>query len=534
MKTNVLESKGFSSLKAFWKQDLRAGFNVSLIALPLSLGIAIASGFPAIAGLFAAIIGGIFVSRFNGSFVSITGPAAGLIVVNLASIDRLGLGNNALGYQYTLAAIVMAGIFISLFGLLKAGKLGDFFPTAAVHGMLAAIGVIIMVKQLFVGIAMSAHGHEFYEVMSELPGALIHANPEVAIITLVSLLILIVYPKIKVRWIKSLPGPIWVILVAIPLEFLMDFEHVHAYHFLGADHKVGPQLLVHLPDRILDGVVLPNFGKIISSAFWISVASIALVTALESLLSAIAVDSFDPENRKSNLNKDLVGVGAGSSLSGFIGGLPVISEIVRSSANASSGAKTQWSNFFHATILLLFLLVGGPIISHIPLAALAAMLIFTGFRLASPKEFKHMFKLGKTEFTVFVSTLIMVLLTDLLIGVAFGVVLNLVLNFIRSKSVKDAIILKEIHTTGISGTMTIRIRGVLVFSNYLKFKKLVQKNKDVNICVDFADCRFIDHTVMHHLHGLQKDFKNKGQSFLLANLDDLKTKSNDPLAERFA
>jgi MFS superfamily sulfate permease-like transporter len=156
-----LPKEGLAGLKAHWKNDLKAGFNISLIALPLSLGIALASGFPPIAGLFAAIIGGLFVSRTNGSFMTITGPAAGLIVVNLTAIEVLGEGDNVAGYQYALAAIVVAGVLIAIFGLMKAGKLGDFFPTSAIHGMLAAIGVIIIVKQFFVAIAVRAHGHEF-------------------------------------------------------------------------------------------------------------------------------------------------------------------------------------------------------------------------------------------------------------------------------------------------------------------------------------------------------------------------------------
>jgi MFS superfamily sulfate permease-like transporter len=199
---NSIQSS-IANLKEFWKDDLKAGFNVSLIALPLSLGIALGSGFPPIAGIFAAIIGGLFVSRINGSFITIVGPAAGLIVVNLSAIEVLGQGDNVAGYKYALSAIFIAGLFISLMGFIKAGKLGDFFPTSAVHGMLAAIGVIIMVKQLFVAVAVRAHGHEFYEILEEIPVAIKHANPEVVIITLVSLAILILYPKIDNKIIKA-------------------------------------------------------------------------------------------------------------------------------------------------------------------------------------------------------------------------------------------------------------------------------------------------------------------------------------------
>jgi len=526
-----LPKTGLAGLKAHWKDDLKSGFNISLIALPLSLGIALASGFPPIAGMFAAIIGGLFVSRTNGSYMTIAGPAAGLIVVNLTAIEMLGEGDNVAGYQYALAAIIVAGVLITIFGFLKAGKLGDFFPTSAIHGMLAAIGVIIMVKQFFVAVAVRAHGHEFYEILEEIPIALKHANPEVVIIAIVSLLILILYPKINSKFIKAIPAPIWVLAVAIPMEFAMDFEHEHTVLFMGEAHKVGPQLLVHLPENIADGFVLPDFGKIAYGAFWISVVTIALVTSIESLLSALAVDSLDPYKRKSNLNKDLKAMGAGSSLSGLIGGLPMISEIVRSSANVTGGAKTQWSNFFHGGFLLVFLLVGGPVIDHIPLAALAAMLIHTGYRLASPKEFKHVYEIGKMELVVFVTTLVTVLLTDLLIGVGVGILVNMIMVLLKGSSLGNlfkAKITEEIQ----NDTVVLRMEGAFAFTNYLGLKARINKHSDQNVTLDLTNATMLDHTVIHHLHGIEDDYKVAGKSFKMTNDSHLNPVSEHPLAER--
>ena len=525
--------QGIPGLRAHWKEDLKAGFNISLIALPLCLGIALASGFPPIAGLFAAIVGGLLVSRTNGSFVTITGPAAGLIVVNLAAVESLGEGDKIAGYHYALAAIVVAGVFITLFGFLKAGKLGDFFPTSAVHGMLAAIGVIIMVKQFFVAVAVRVHGHEFYEIVEEIPMALAHANPEVLIISVVSLLILIFYPKTNSKLIKAIPAPVWVLLVAIPLELIMDFEHEHELLFLGSEHKVGPQLLVHLPSNVLDGIALPDFGKIATSAFWISVTTIALVTSIESLLSALAVDSLDLFKRKTNLDKDLKAMGAGASVSGLIGGLPMISEIVRSSANVSNGAKTQWSNFFHGVFLLLFLVIGGPVIEHIPLAALAAMLIFTGYRLASPKEFKHVYQIGVSELIIFVVTLLMVLITDLLIGIAAGIVVNMIINVAKGTSLAQLFKIKaSVKTAGT--TAHICPEGSIVFSNYLGLKKKILQHADKNILLDLSQVKMLDHTVVHHLQNLKQDFEVNQLKFELANDAHLNPASEHPLAERRA
>ena len=343
MKTISIKS-GITHLKNHWKDDLLSGFSVSLIALPLCLGIAIASGFPPISGIFAAIVGGIFVSRINGSFLTIAGPAAGLIVVNLGAIESLGgvwTESNPGGLPYALAAIFIAGLIIFLFGLLKVGKLGDFFPSAAVHGMLAAIGIIIIVKQLFPALGTKATGKELYEVMAQIPAAFRAMDWHEGLIAGISLLILYVHSKIKSKVIKKIPAPLIVLLVAVPTA---EFFHLHGNTF------------VDLPNNLSKSIVAPDFSKILSSVFWTAVLTITLVSAIESILSALAVDQLDPKKRKANLNQDLIGMGAGTALSGAIGGLPMISEIVRSSANIGYGAKSQWSNFFHGLFLLIFIL----------------------------------------------------------------------------------------------------------------------------------------------------------------------------------
>lgn len=531
MKSSVLTSKGIDSLKTYWKDDLRAGFGISLIALPLSLGIALASGFPPVAGLFTAIIGGMLVSRVNGSFVTITGPAAGLIVVNLAAVETLGGADRVAGYHHALGAIVVAGVLIFLFGRLKAGKLGDFFPTSAVHGMLAAIGVIIIVKQIFIALGVSAHGHELYEAMAEVPLALRHANPEILLITAVSLAILIAYPFIRWKWVKVIPAPMWVLLTAIPLELLMDFQHEHEVVFAGEAHKVGPQFLVHLPSNILEGLAFPDFSLILTSGFWIAVISIALVTSIESVLSALAVDSLDLFKRKSDLNKDLSGMGIGAVASGAIGGMPMISEIVRSSANIGNGAKTQWSNFFHGSFLLLFLMALRPVIELIPLSALASMLVYTGYRLASPKQFKHIYAIGKAELFVFLVTMVTVLLTDLLVGIGVGVLTNLVMNIFKGASLPNlfnARVEKDVD----GDTVTLKLNGALVFSNYLGLKKhLVAHNPAKQLVLDMAGTTFIDHTVVHHLRTLEWERQNASKGFELVNTGHLNATSDHELSE---
>lgn len=339
-----LYANGFASLKKYWKRDMISGFMVSLIALPLCLGIAVASGVPPMSGLIAAIVGGLLMSRVTGTYVTISGPAAGLIVVNLGAVESLGQGDMLAGYKYALAAFVVAGVIQMILGLLKVGKFGDFFPAAAVHGMLAAIGVIIIIKQLFVALdykPVAGNGHGIIGAIMQIPDAFINMNPEIAFIALVSIFILAIHPHINFKPIKMIPAPMWVIICSIPFSHIFDLFHEHNYKLIGQVYELGPTNLVNLPENVMAGIVLPDFGMTFTGVFWMSVISIALVAGLESLLSASAVDTLDPYHRKSNLNRDVSAMGAGSALSSLIGGLPMISEIVRSTANIANGGRTQ-------------------------------------------------------------------------------------------------------------------------------------------------------------------------------------------------
>ena len=518
--TNQIPKTGIAGLKAHFKDDFVAGLIVSLIALPLCLGIASASGVPPLAGIVTAIIGGIIGSRIAGSYVTISGPAAGLIVITLGAAESMGgagIETGFAGYPHALGAIVIGGLIMAGFGLLKVGKVGDYFPSAAVHGMLAAIGVIIMIKLLFPALGVAKPKGEILEVATEIPHAFIHMNQYAAIISAVTLATLILHPFINNKIIKIIPAPMWVLIFTIPLA-----------SYLGGKENLD---MVNLDGGLLGGggLKLPSFEKIATSAFWVAVVGVALVSAIESLLSAKAVDTLDPYKRKSDLDKDLIAMGAGSSVAAAVGGLPMISEIVRSSANVNNGAKTQWANFFHGMFLLIYVIIGVSVIEMIPNAALAAMLVFTGFKLAHPKEFKHMAEIGKTEIIVFVITLLAVLATDLIIGIVVGIIFTYI--FIIAKGNPFGNLFKAQAEIKLN---TLKLSGYLTFSNYLSLKKKMDEVLEQNdeIILDFANVEYIDHTVSHHLEDYERNAVLAGKKVKLINMEGLVPETGHPLAAR--
>ncbi len=528
-----LPKDGWAGLKENWRFDLSSGFQVFLIALPLSLGIALASGMPPMAGIIAAIVGGMLVSLISGSHVTINGPAAGLIVIILGGVEVLGQGNMVAGYRLTLAAIVVAGVLQMLFGLCKAGKLSSFFPAPAVHGMLAAIGVIIMSKQVHTVLGVKPHGHETLEIIAEIPHSLWHANPDIAMIGLICLAMTIIWNLLPFPALKKIPGPLVVVVSGIVLGHLFGLETAHTSNLMGFAHPVGPEYLINLPGNIIQGLVFPDFSQVMTARFWGVVLSIALIASLETLLSALAVDKLDVYGRRTNLNRDIFAVGVGSTISGLLGGLPMIAEIVRSSANINNGARTRWANFFHGTFMLLFIMFAPGLIHQIPLAALAALLVYTGFRLASPKEFIHTYKTGPEQLAIFLTTLIAVLMTDLLIGVACGIVLKLVIHAVRGVRLGDLFRMRFRIDTPDTGTYLVKVESSAVFSNLLAFKNQLEAlPSGAEITFDFSGAYLVDHTFMEFIHHFIRDYEREGGHCQITGFEAHKPASDHPLSAR--
>lgn len=532
---------GLAGLKENWRSDLLSGFLVFLIALPLCLGISMASGFPPSAGLITAIIGGMLVSRINGSFVTINGPAAGLIVVVLGAVQELGGGDAMAGYRYALAAIVVASALQVLMGVFKAGRLSSFFPASVVHGMLAAIGIIIMAKQINVVLGTTPEkGSSLFSTIAQIPHSIANLNPEIAIIGGSGLVILTAWTMIKNPTLKMIPAPLIVVLVGMGLARYFDLEHEHMYLFLPDAHflphheeTVGPKFLVAISDNFMSGFYFPDFSKGATLEFWEAVVSICLVGSLESLLSAMAVDKLDPYKRHSNFDRDLTAVGAGNLLAGLIGGLPMIAEIVRSSANINNGAKTGWANFFHGAFLLLFVVLFPRLIHSIPLAALAALLVFTGFRLASPKEFAKVMGVGKEQLFMFVVTIIGVLQTDLLVGVGIGILTKFAIHMLRGVRPNNLFKIHFVIEPKDADSVVVSIVGAAIFSNFMSLKDaLANLESGKTVIFQLNNAYLIDHTVMEFIHDFQHNYERQGGQCRFFGMEYHDTFSGHPLSAR--
>ena len=520
---------GFEGLKQNYSSDALSGFLVFLLALPLSLGIAGASDFPPIYGLITAMIGGLVVSFFAGSLLTIKGPAAGLIVIVAGAVSEFGHGNSDLGWKLALGAVVVAGVLQVIFGLLKLGSLSDFFPLSAVHGMLAAIGIIIISKQLHILVGMNPLTEkgkpmvEPLELIFELKNTILHIfkHMEVDVIGVVNLIIVFCWPLIPIKFLKKIPSALVVLVVSIPLVILLGVHNIQEIKNSNGEviqEAFAPLLEFKKGLTDILGINVSFDGISQTGTFIKFVIMFALVGSLESLLTIKAVDELDSFKRRSNTNKDLIAVGIGNIFAGVIGGLPMISEVARSSANVSNGAKTRWANFFHGVFILLFLIFAVSFSDLIPKTALAAMLIGVGWKLAHPREFGHMAKIGADQIAVFIITIIFTLATDLLIGIAAGIVLKLLLHLGRGVKFRSLFSAKS----QIVGN-TITVYNAAVFSNFIKVKNKIHSFKFTDdVILDLSDCIFIDHSVIETLYHIKNDFSTEGGSLTILGIEELK------------
>jgi MFS superfamily sulfate permease-like transporter len=528
-----------NNLKSFFftlPQNIFSGFVVSLIALPLGLGLALASGAPPISGIIAAIVGGTVVAILGGSNVTITGPGNGLVVVILAAITILGNGDMQQGFLYTLAAIVISGVLMVILGFLRMGALSDYFPSSAIQGMLAAIGIGIFAKQIHVMLGNLDAKGSIIDLLIQVPEGLlnfINTNDNsifyAGLIGIISLLIMVFYSKIRNKYFQLVPAPMWIVLLSVGLFYYFDM-------FSTADYPIDKSLLINLPDDILSNFAFPNFDKIYDFDFINAVIAITLIASIESLLSIKAVDKLDPLKRRSNVNKDIRALGFATIISGFLGGLNVVTVIARSSVNVNNKGSNRSANFFHAAFLIAFILLFATELRKIPLPALAAILVYTGYKLASPENIKKVFSIGSEQLIIFLVTLLVTISTSLITGILIGILVTFIIHIIINKNImmfiKNALKPNVLMFTE-DDKYYVSVKNFSSFLNYTKLKsKLDQIPENEDAIIDFSMCDFVDHSVMENMNNYTETFKRKGGHFEVIGLDDSKSGSEHPFALR--
>jgi MFS superfamily sulfate permease-like transporter len=567
--TNATETPrgNLQGFTRYLKFDLISGLLVFLIALPLCLSIALAYGYPAIAGVFTAIIGGILTVFISDSELTIKGPAAGLIVIAVGCVMDFG-GSGVPGdinpdaYRAALAVGVAAGVIQILFGIFRVGILGEFFPSAAVHGMLAAIGVIIIIKQIPPTFGASAKGEPF-PLLLGIPEIAAHLNPPIAIVGGVSLAIMFLWPVLakRVTVLKSIPAALAVLAISTPLAAALHLADTHTNRVeleesgeiarLGPHHSetaakkaagetpaepVENDTLVHVPPfgETFSALTLPDFTALQEPKAWKWVVMFSLIGTLESMLTAKAMDLIDPWERKTNLNRDNLAVGIANTCCAMVGAAPMISEIVRSKANLDNGARTRFANLWHGVFLLSFVALLPAVISMIPIAGLTAMLIYTGYRLAHPNEFKHMLDIGIGQLVVYVTTIVAVLATDLLVGIGIGIALELLIHVANGVPVRSLFKPKLEVQQLEDDQWQISAQQSAIFSNWIPLRRQIDKvrrNKN-NLVLDLSETRLVDHTVMCKLSEVEREFERDNLILSITGLESHKPLSKHRFAAR--
>jgi hypothetical protein len=434
-------------------------------------------------------------------------------VVVLTSIQELGQGNAQSGFKLTLAAIVMAGLIQIGLGALRLGSLGILAPVQVIHGMLASIGITVMTKQIYVLCGKKAAGLETLEQIVHLPEAISQANGVILGIGLLTLALIVYLNLSKSKLTKYVPAPLAAVFLGIAFDKALDLEHPHLVElFAHPISQVSDAFLLHVPTKLTEGLINPDWSMLSSGIFWKMTLMICFVASIESVLSACAVDKTDSQGRRTPLNGELISKGVCNTLLGLIGGLPIITEMVRSSINVGNGAKTKWPNMFHGVFILLFVVLFPGVLNLIPLTSFAAILIVVGFRLAHPKQLLHAYEIGWEQLLYFVTTLIVSLKTDLLVGVFSGIALKFVITWFRSRALVSLFRLSfEKKLEG--RKCVIQVSGPLVFTNLLKLKALINQaqNEAENIELDLGKSSLIDHTVRDFLENERKYLMSRGK-----------------------
>ncbi|KIA85557.1 SulP family inorganic anion transporter [Flavobacterium sp. AED] len=486
------------NLFANLKSDFASGLVVFLVALPLCLGIAMASGAPLFSGIISGIIGGIVVGYLSKSHLSVSGPAAGLTAIVLTAITDLG------AFDVFLTAVFIAGLIQLVLGFIKAGTISNYFPTNVIEGMLAGIGIIIILKQLphAFGYDSDFEGDQAFlelggsNTFSALLAVFNYIQLGSIIITLLSLVILIAWDKVPfLKKLKLVPGALVAVIVGVILNEIFTSA--------GSSLAIAKEHLVSLPvptslEEFKQIIVTPNFSGITNSKVWVVAFTIAIVASIETLLSIEAADRMDVQKRYTDTNVELKAQGIGNMVSALLGGLPLTSVIVRTSANSNSGAKSKMSTIIHGLFLLVSVVTIPFILNKIPLATLAAILLLVGYKLAKPSTFKHFWEKGKYQFVPFIATLLAVVFTDLLKGVALGIIISII--FVLRGNLKRAYhFRKEEYADG--DVIHIDLAQEVSFLNKAAIKSTLNDiPENSKVIIDAKDTVYIAHDILDLIH----------------------------------
>ncbi|MCS6876661.1 MAG: SulP family inorganic anion transporter [Geminicoccaceae bacterium] len=542
-------ASGLAGLR-HWRHDLAAGLQVALLWTPFALGVALASGAPAVAGLISAIVAGLLFPFLGGSHVTVSGPAAALAPVVLWGILTLGQGDPAAGYPLVLVAIVLTGVLQILLSLVKAGRYATLLPSTVVEGMLAAIGIIIIVRQIppLFGVE-AAPAKSVLVAVLDLPRRLAAAEPTVVLVGLASLALMFLLNRRSSGFWKRLPAAILVTVAGVAAGFALDLP---------------PELRIRMPERFLDALHLPDFAGILArpdlwGALVVVVVTFTLIDGVESVASVKAVDRIDPWRRVSDPNKTLRAMGVCNLCSGMLGGLTIIPNAVPSRANIDAGARTLWSNLFSGLFLLLFTLALPALIARIPLATIAGILVYIGWRLCEPALFARMLALGFDRFVVFVGTVVAILATDLLVGMFVGIAIELLLaiyllmpsfrfvltgrlDFASAMGLlvrnfaglfRSPIIKARVEGEGLERTHVFTL-GSLVGFNLLSLERAVESvpKREALILRFTESARIVDHTAMEFLQHLEEEAVKADRRFAIEGLERFFPFSAHPAAGR--
>jgi len=507
------------------KNDLPASLVVFFVAVPLCLGIALASGAPLFSGIIAGIVGGIIVGLLSGSPLGVSGPAAGLAVIVLNAITTLG------AWEIFLMSVMLAGVIQLILGFAKAGFIAYFFPSSVIKGMLTGIGLLIILKQIphALGWDKEWEGNDSFwqadgeNTFSEITEALTHVSAGATLIALLSLALLIFWDKVLMKRSKVFAivnGPLVVVVLGIVFQAL--FSAGLLPFTLRADQMVQ----IPVPENLsgfFTQFTFPDFSAIFNPEVWKIAAVMAIVASLETLLCVEATDKLDPDKRITPANRELRAQGVGNIISGLIGGLPVTQVIVRSSANISFGAKSKMSAIMHGIFLLISAITIAPLLNMIPLASLAAILIMVGYKLAKPSLFRAMYKLGWSQFIPFLVTIITILFTDLLVGIlagmAVGIFYTLLASYRNSHYMHDVVTTEEGHAVH----HLVLAEEVSFFNKANVMRALEEIPAESKVIIDGSNSVFIDHDVMELIENFETNARTKNIQVEKIHLESYKS-----------